>query len=166
MPPSQSIDDAELPKNKVRSEDPNFDDPPALTWTCVMGNEKFLGESRKAMAVEYDIWYSELGERRHTQYKGPNSQTNMSYETDSDGWNKSVSQRAILQPNTEYKVFPGTYDGKIGEYSYGRQGGREELSIDLGDKSVALQPGTKEYKDGIEQMKRVNFDPPCPKPLN
>lgn len=163
MSPSHRVD-AELPKDKVRSEDPNFDDPPALTWSCVMGNEKFRGETRNAMAVEYDIWYSEQGERKHTQYKGPTSQTNMTYETDSHGWNKSISQRAILKPNTEYKVFLGTYEGKHGEYSYGRQGSREELSVDLGDKSIPLKPGTKEYQDGLEQMNRVNFEPPCPKP--
>ena len=163
MPPSHPID-AQLSTKDINNNDPNFDDPPALTWSCVMGNEKFRGETRTAMSVEYDIWYSEQGERKHTQYVGPTSRTNMSYETDANGWNKAVSQRAQLKPNTEYKLFQGIYNGKNAEYNYGRQGTRTELSVDVGDKSIELKLGSAEYQDGLEQMNRVNFDPPCPKP--
>lgn len=153
----------EVQSKEIRSQDPSFDDPPAFTWTCVMGNDKYLGETRKAMDVQYDIWYSEDGERKHTQYTGPMSKTDITYETDSK-WNKPVNQRSLVKPNSEYKVFQGTFEGKPAEFLYSKHAGKIDLSVEAANKTTELKPGSADYEDAIAQMNGVKFDPPCPNP--
>lgn len=163
MPPSHRIE-PETTGSSEPNEHQDFDDPPALTWSCVMGNETFQGETRIAMNVQYDQWFTQTGERKHAKYTGLMSQTDMSYETDASGWNRALTQRAIVQPDTEYKLFQGSYQAKPAEYSYRRQGDKIELSVDTDGATAVLKNGSKEYNEALAQMSRVNFDPPCPKP--
>lgn len=157
--PAQPMD-AQHSVKEVRTDEPEQ----VLSWSCIMGDDKFLGESKIFQTYTADTWYSESREKKHVQINNSKWITDSNYEG-SAGKEEAITHHAILDGD-EYGVFEGTNEGKATTYSYIVDNGQVELSIKNidGEEYIDVPVGSKTFKDAMDQKSRIDFGPPCPKP--
>lgn len=163
MPTSQPLE-AQHPAKKISAADQNEEQ--TLSWSCVMGDEKFIGESRvRKNHTTDDTWYDQSGAKKHMQHTDPNWKFDVAYEGP-PGKEVSTSQLGLMDGN-QYGAFKGTNEGKAATYGFIIDGGQlVQLTMKSadGEEYIDIPEDGKTYKDALDQKSRIKFEPPCPKP--
>lgn len=145
---------------------PEGADKPDAEWSCTLDGKVFTGETRevKSPSVVWDTWFSE-GKQVHTHYQTPLSSSDSNYDTNDKGEPRMVSGRAKT-PDGEFYAFTAKYGNEDTEFSYIKKREGTTLKAHLKDgNSLEIPPLSSEYESVINQMNKINFDPPCRKPF-
>lgn len=145
---------------------PEYSGKPDAEWTCKADGKVFTGETKvvNSPSVVWDTWFSE-GKQVHTRYQTPMSSSDSNYEQNERGEALMTSGRAKT-PDAEFYAFRAKYNNEDTEFSYVKRRDGNVLKAHLNDgNSLEIPPLTAEYDSVMSQMQKINFDPPCRKPL-
>lgn len=151
--PSQTERELKVPEN-------------ALTWSCIMGNEKFNGVTTNEGGQALHTWLNKQGNELHQQLES--SAGTMIAKFSGNGGIEQPTAVKMKDAITNSEVYGITaeVDGKDSRYNIEEIGDKApEVKRETGDgvfKSITA--GSAEYKQVIEQLKQMSFEPPCARP--
>lgn len=138
----------------------------ALTWSCVMGNEKFNGVTTNEGGQTLHTWLNQAGHEVHQELKSDSGSMIAKFEGKEDLEEPQAMKMTDKLTKSEVTGITAKVDGKDSRYNIEKIGDKApEVKRETGDgvfKSITA--GSAEYKQVIEQLKQMSFEPPCARP--